>query len=307
MISIDRSSKKQVLEQLKEQLRYALATGAFPIDSRMPSTRVLAAQLTISFHTVRKAYQDLSEEGLLEAVQGSGFRVLERVAPNTEERMEKGASIVHDALQQLLGLGLEESEVEYLLAEQFSVLEKASERPRVLFVATYTEMAEACAEVVSHTLQVPVEAVSLRALSRELDTEYAITPHTLLREAMDRLPQSDVIGATIYLTPETLDRVARLRAHETLGVVSYYAETIPHLMKEIQHQTGFEGQILGASIEQGARHISQLTGQFDVLVYTPKSRRRLLQVRHDIQHLLSPIGWYIARDSIDAIKEMLPS
>jgi GntR family transcriptional regulator len=307
MISIDRSSKKQVLEQLKEQLRYALATGAFPIDSRMPSTRVLADQLNISFHTVRKAYQHLTEEGLLDAVQGSGFRVLERIAPDTEDRMEKGASIVHDALQQLLGLGLDESDIEYLLAEQFSVLEKASERPRVLFVAHYPEMSEACAEVVSHALQMPIEAVSLKALSREQDSEYAIVPHALLRETMDLLPKSDVLGASIYLTPETLDRVARLRAHETLGVISYYAETIPHLMREIQYQTGFEGQILGASIEQGARHISQLTGQFDVLVYTPKSRRRLLQIRHDIQHLLAPIGWYITRDSIDAIKQMFPA
>ncbi|MEZ4698701.1 MAG: GntR family transcriptional regulator [Rhodothermales bacterium] len=307
MITIDRSSRKHVLEQLKEQVRYALATGAFPVGSRLPSTRVLADQLHISFHTVRKAYQELAEEGLLESIKGSGFRVCERLAPNVEDRMEQGAAIVHETLQRLLGLGLEESEVEYLLEEQFSVLERANDRPRVLFVAAYQEMAEACAEAVTHTLQTPLDPIALAAMDQEQDAEYVLTPHVNVRQAMDLLPRSDVLSVTVYLTPETLDRIARLRSHETLGIVSYYAGTIPFLMKEIQQQTGFEGQMFGASIDQGSRHILQLSGQLDLLAYTPRSRRRLLQLRQDMQHLLAPIDWFIARDSLDAIKRLIPS
>ena len=52
-ITIRRTSKTPVHEQLVEQLRYLIASGHYQIDQPLPSTRVLAKQLSISFHTVR--------------------------------------------------------------------------------------------------------------------------------------------------------------------------------------------------------------------------------------------------------------
>jgi GntR family transcriptional regulator len=306
MIHIDRSSRKHVFDQLKEQLRYALATGAFPVGTRMPSTRALGRQLHLSFHTVRKAYQELAQEGFLESVVGSGFLVRERTARLGEERMESGASIVNETLQRLVGLGLEETEIEYLFQEQLSALEQGRVRPRVLFAASYLEMAEACAKSLSLGPQTLVEGMTLHALGDEQDAEYVFVPHALVREAMDRLPQSDVRGTTVYLSPGALDRIARLRSHETLGIVAQRTDSIPPLMREIQQETGFDGQILGVSIEQGAQPLLQLRGQLNLLVYTPRSRRRLLQLRQDLQPVLTPIDWHVARDSLDPIGQDVP-
>ena len=114
MIELDRTAAIPITEQLVEQLRYHLAAGRYRTGERLTSTRKLADQLGVSFHTVRKAYQRLEEEGLLSSKRGGGFYAAEPPALSSSERRERGASIVQDALQRLVALGLSNEETEYL-------------------------------------------------------------------------------------------------------------------------------------------------------------------------------------------------
>ena len=113
-LQIDRDANMPVREQLINQLRYLIASGHYKVNETLPSTRTLGDQLDISFHTVRKAYQELEDEGLLSSRVGSGYRVEERTPLAKSERMERGAKVVNDTLQQLVGLGLSDAEIESL-------------------------------------------------------------------------------------------------------------------------------------------------------------------------------------------------
>ncbi|WP_157881483.1 winged helix-turn-helix domain-containing protein, partial [Streptomyces phaeochromogenes] len=53
-------------EWLAGQLRQAVADGRLPVGSRLPATRVLAAELRVSRGVVTEAYRRLSEEGQVE-------------------------------------------------------------------------------------------------------------------------------------------------------------------------------------------------------------------------------------------------
>ncbi|MGH3658143.1 MAG: GntR family transcriptional regulator, partial [Micromonosporaceae bacterium] len=48
---------------LAGQLRLAIADGRLPVGSRLPATRVLAAELRVSRGVVTEAYQRLVEDG----------------------------------------------------------------------------------------------------------------------------------------------------------------------------------------------------------------------------------------------------
>ncbi|GGS93369.1 MocR-like pyridoxine biosynthesis transcription factor PdxR [Streptomyces griseoviridis] len=63
---------------LTEALRAAVRTGRLAPGTRLPSSRVLAADLGIARNTVADAYADLVAEGWLTARQGSGTRVADR-------------------------------------------------------------------------------------------------------------------------------------------------------------------------------------------------------------------------------------
>ena len=78
MIELDRDAPLPLAEQLVEAMRYEIASGRYRPGSGLPSTRVMGDQLGISFHTVRKAYQRLAEEGIVDVRRGGGYVVLRR-------------------------------------------------------------------------------------------------------------------------------------------------------------------------------------------------------------------------------------
>ncbi|AMW12456.1 GntR family transcriptional regulator [Streptomyces qaidamensis] len=63
---------------LTDALREAVRSGRLAPDTRLPSSRTLAADLGIARNTVADAYADLVAEGWLTARQGSGTRVAAR-------------------------------------------------------------------------------------------------------------------------------------------------------------------------------------------------------------------------------------
>lgn len=70
-LSLDRSAGA-LSRQLYDGLRDAILSGQFRVGTRMPSTRALAASLSVSRNTVHMAFEQLILEGLLQGRQGAG-------------------------------------------------------------------------------------------------------------------------------------------------------------------------------------------------------------------------------------------
>ncbi|AUG81699.1 GntR family transcriptional regulator [Kitasatospora sp. MMS16-BH015] len=72
ILSLDLSSEVPIYQQIRDQVVLAVAEGELARGSALPSTRQLAADLGINFHTVTKAYDLLRREGLLQINRKSG-------------------------------------------------------------------------------------------------------------------------------------------------------------------------------------------------------------------------------------------
>jgi LacI family repressor for deo operon, udp, cdd, tsx, nupC, and nupG len=75
-ISITTDSGELLVEQLRRQCIWLIASGQWKPGDQFPSIRQLAQQLSINMHTVRSAYKLLESDGLVSTRQGSGTRVL---------------------------------------------------------------------------------------------------------------------------------------------------------------------------------------------------------------------------------------
>jgi GntR family transcriptional regulator/MocR family aminotransferase len=75
LVELDRAAALPLHRQLADGLRGAIRTGRLAPNSRMPSTRVLAADLGVSRRLVVDAYGQLAAEGFLLTRRGSGTRV----------------------------------------------------------------------------------------------------------------------------------------------------------------------------------------------------------------------------------------
>lgn len=75
-IIISNSSSEPIYEQIKKEIKQAIYSNELKEEENLPSVRVLANDLKISFLTVKKAYDELEAEGFIKTVQGKGSYVL---------------------------------------------------------------------------------------------------------------------------------------------------------------------------------------------------------------------------------------
>jgi len=88
-LCIDQSSGVPIYVQLKEKIKYAIATGVYPPASRLPTVRSLAVALKINVNTVSKVYSELEREGILATKQGRGTFVGEVTVSEKEVKEQK--------------------------------------------------------------------------------------------------------------------------------------------------------------------------------------------------------------------------
>ena len=74
-ITVQTKSGQPIYEQIERQMKDAILRGDLAVGEALPSIRVLAADLKISVITVKRAYEDLEQEGMIYSVQGKGFYV----------------------------------------------------------------------------------------------------------------------------------------------------------------------------------------------------------------------------------------
>jgi DNA-binding transcriptional regulator YhcF (GntR family) len=81
LLDIDLTSEVPIYQQIRDRVVEAIAAGELAAGDPLPSTRQLAVDLGINFHTVNKAYDLLRREGLLLINRKSGAVVQIRTPP----------------------------------------------------------------------------------------------------------------------------------------------------------------------------------------------------------------------------------
>ena len=67
--------------QLYNQICFAIAARHYPPGHRLPSTRQLAMQTGLHRNTISKVYRQLENDGVVEAMAGSGIYVRDQQNP----------------------------------------------------------------------------------------------------------------------------------------------------------------------------------------------------------------------------------
>lgn len=74
---IDKFSGIPVYKQIEASIRSDIDRGVYPIGSKLPSEEIIAADFGVSRGTVRQALSELSNQGVIKRVHGSGTFVCE--------------------------------------------------------------------------------------------------------------------------------------------------------------------------------------------------------------------------------------
>lgn len=101
-IIINSSSMIPIYEQIMDQIKAQITAGNLKENDILPSVRTLAKDLKISALTVKKAYDNLEQEGYTVTVHGKGTYV---AAASTERMLEEQRREVESDLEKAVEKG----------------------------------------------------------------------------------------------------------------------------------------------------------------------------------------------------------
>ena len=111
-IIIQNSSPQPIYDQICQQIRQQILSGALKEGEMLPSIRALAKDLRISVITTRRAYDELEREGDIQTVAGKGSFVGHRSAELVrEENLRRIEGLLSEALSLAEDTGIGEQEL----------------------------------------------------------------------------------------------------------------------------------------------------------------------------------------------------
>lgn len=77
MIQLNYRDTRPFYQQIKDNVRQLVVSGALKKDEKLPSVREMAASLAINPNTIQRAYRELESEGYIYTLSGKGTFVAE--------------------------------------------------------------------------------------------------------------------------------------------------------------------------------------------------------------------------------------
>jgi DNA-binding transcriptional regulator YhcF (GntR family) len=113
LLVIEPDAPVPIYQQIRDRIVEAIARGEQPAGSALPSTRQLAIDLGINFHTVNKAYDALRQEGLVRLSRKSGAVIARDAAsgPASDVFTDEWAKRLHTLLAEAAAQGMRSDQI----------------------------------------------------------------------------------------------------------------------------------------------------------------------------------------------------
>ena len=98
-----------IYRQLTDSIRSAIKKGLLTSGQQLPTVQDLSADLGIAVGTIKRAYDELEREGIVEKVQGRGTFVCYEPISH-ESRKDRAMEAIDELLSKLEGMGLSAAE-----------------------------------------------------------------------------------------------------------------------------------------------------------------------------------------------------
>ena len=120
-IIISNNSSIPIYEQIETAIKQAIFSNELKEDEALPSVRTMANDLKISFLTVKKAYDELEQEGYIKTVQGKGSFVAPK---NLELIREEKLKEIQELIEKIYNISKVSNISEQEVMELFKIIFK---------------------------------------------------------------------------------------------------------------------------------------------------------------------------------------
>ena len=181
-MQLDREDREPLFRQIESRLSYEIVTGKRPAGDRLPSLREAADAWGVNLHTVRRAYRELAEAGLVET--GTGGTRIAPLGPDREAGATLAAAVRRFAREARALYGVSSAD----LARVFQDLDADARdgRPSCTVVECSRSLSRSLADDMAARFDVDVRPVDLNA-GRELPPGTIVGTYFHADELRERL------------------------------------------------------------------------------------------------------------------------
>jgi len=267
---------KHSAKHISDRIRLMIATKQFQVGELLPSTRQLGQQLGASFHTVRKAYHQLADEGLITAEQGRGF-VVNRQSTSLDktERIEMGTEKMQELLEELIGYGLDEKEIEAIFEEQISYMEWPDRIQSIATVGETVELAKLLSDSIKNQIGVKSVPISANDYDELVRYDALFVPIHLVSEFRSLSSNIRLLPVVFHYDADVLLSIVDRSGIEAIGLVTAEEESISKIIDELKTLMNFEGAFVAGATY--GKSLPLFVRNTDLIVYTPASARLVEQ------------------------------
>ncbi len=293
---------KHSAKYIADRIRLMIVTKQFQIGELLPSTRELGKQLGASFHTVRKAYHQLAEEGLIKSEQGRGFLIVRQSTTlDKSQRLELGADKIHTVLEELIGYGLDESEVEAIFEEKVSYMEWPDRIQSIATVGETEELAKLLSDSIKNQIGVKSSTLRMADYKDAFQYEALFVPIHLMNQFRDLSESIRILPVVFHYDADVLLSLIDRAGIEAIGLVTAEEDTIPKIINELKSLMQFEGAFVAGATY--GKSLPLFVRNTDLIVYTPASER-LVEAKIPEKNRIK-LQYIISEKSADTIRSEL--
>lgn len=267
---------KTSAKHIADRIRLMISTKQFQVGEVLPSTRELGQQLEASFHTVRKAYHILAEEGLITGEQGRGFIVNRQTSlMDKEKRLEVGGNKVQALIEELVGYGLDDSEIELLFQEQLDFMEWPDRIQTCASVGENLELGGMLSSAIQKQVGVKSKVIDIEMYESAAQYDALFVPVRFMHKYRTLSESLMIIPIVYTYDPDVLLSIVDRFGIQTIGLVTGVEESIPKIISELKPIIPFEGSFVAGSIY--GKSLPLFVRDTDLILYTPDSARLVEQ------------------------------
>ena len=215
-----------IYRQLVDSIRAAVKKGILVSGQQLPTVQEVSADLSIAVGTIKRAYDELQREGLVEKIQGRGTFVSYRPA-DKKSRKDQAMEAIDSMLDRLEEMGFSTGEINIYLNLKLRERAEGEQKVKVALLEcnpeNLSQMTEQLrslgnVELYSHLM----ESVEEYPYKIGEDMEMVVTTATHAQEVETLLPiPKRVIRVGLRLTPSCLAEIVKLRKNQTAGILCY--------------------------------------------------------------------------------------
>lgn len=215
-----------IYQQLVDKIRAAVKAGTLNTGAQLPTVQELSDKLGVARGTIKRAYDELEYEGLIEKIRGRGSFICQQRL-DAGSRKDRAMAAIDDLLDSLEEMGFSAGEVNIFLNLK---LRQRMERVSLLKVAvldcnpeSLSQMAEQLRDVgnievysylVDNALEYPY------AMAEDMDLIVTTNAHAAVLSQV--LPQKEkLVRIALRPNPRCLARIIRMRHGTSVGILSH--------------------------------------------------------------------------------------